>query len=524
MSKPLLLLESPWAGITLLSTSKNKDGDLVDLVIEQINTTAQKQLDYLGIAEGKKYSQVFPLGPELLALYRTVLETRTPVEYQLCLPFEGKDIWWRNRCFMYNNDWLVVISENVTAVKKMEAEIQEKNNLLQAMNEELQAVNEELQSANEELQAQIEELKAKDKVILAYKEFERLLETLPQLVWTTNPYMTAGKSMYINHRWYAYTGMPADKDFNDIYRECVPVAQQAALEEHWQRCIATHEDFEREILLRRYDGEYRWHISKAIYTPDTNHWVGTFTDIHERKRAAQELSEKNKQLLLINTDLDNFIYTASHDLKSPIVNIEGLVIALTKRLTAKYSLDDEQNQILSMIAASINRLKATIGNLTEIAKIQKEDTPKEIISVSNLLEEVTTDLAKLMEDKQVVFHKKLAADKIALAPKNMRSIIYNLLSNAIKYHSPERPPVVVIETRREGNFMLMSVTDNGIGMAPQHVKKLFTMFKRFHTHVEGTGIGLYIVKRIVENAGGKIEVESTLNVGTKFNVYLPYTE
>ena len=328
--------------------------------------------------------------------------------------------------------------------------------------------------------------------------------------------------MYINHRWYTYTGMPADKDFNDIYRECVPVVQQAALEEHWKHCIATHEDFEREILLRRHDGEYRWHISKAIYAPDTNHWVGTFTDIHERKRAAQELSEKNKQLLLINTDLDNFIYTASHDLKSPIVNIEGLVIALTKRLTANYFLDDEQNQILSMIAASINRLKATIANLTEIAKIQKEDTPKEIISVSNLLEEVTTDLAKLMEDKQVVLHKKLAADKIALAPKNMRSIIYNLLSNAIKYHSPERRPVVVIETRREENFMLMSVTDNGIGMAPQHVKKLFTMFKRFHTHVEGTGIGLYIVKRIVENAGGKIEVESTLDVGTKFIVYLPY--
>jgi PAS domain S-box-containing protein len=396
------------------------------------------------------------------------------------------------------------------------------NQELQTLNDEFQAVNEELHSANEELQAQIEELKEKDKTIHAYKEFERLLETLPQLVWTTNPYMTEGKAMYINQRWYAYTGLSKDKDFNDIYTECVPLEQQEALKERWQHCLTTHEDFESEILVRRYDGTYRWHISKAVYSQDTNHWVGTFTDIHEGRAFAQELEDKNKQLLTINTDLDNFIYTASHDLKSPIVNLEGLSITLTKKLTAKFPLDDEQNRILSMMAHSINRLKSTIADLTQIAKAQKEDIEKEIVSVSQIIEEVTRDLDKLMQDNEVILHKKIAVDKLSIAPKNLRSIIYNLLSNAIKYRSHERAPEITFETKIQDKYILIQVEDNGIGIAEKNLPKVFTMFKRFHTHVEGTGIGLYIVKRIVENGGGKIEVESKLSMGTTFKVYLPY--
>jgi signal transduction histidine kinase len=104
------------------------------------------------------------------------------------------------------------------------------------------------------------------------------------------------------------------------------------------------------------------------------------------------------------------------------------------------------------------------------------------------------------------------------------SIIYNLLSNAIKYRSQERTPEVVIETKRQDNFLLITFEDNSIGIGENNLRKLFTMFKRFHTHVEGTGIGLYIVKRIVENGGGKIEVESKVEVGTTFRIYLPFGE
>jgi light-regulated signal transduction histidine kinase (bacteriophytochrome) len=328
--------------------------------------------------------------------------------------------------------------------------------------------------------------------------------------------------MYINQRWYEYTGLSKDKDFNDIYMECVPVEQQEGLQTHWNYSLQTHETFEREVLLRRFDGEYRWHTTKAIYSQESNHWVGTFTDIHEQKRFAQELEDKNKQLTIINTDLDNFIYTASHDLKSPIVNMEGLATLLTKKLTTTFTLDEEQNRILSMLTASINRLKSTIVDLTEIAKVQKEEAAKEIVSITKVVEEVTSDLNKLIQDYDAQVFIGIEVDQILIAPKNIRSIIYNLLSNAIKYSSLHRTPQVHIQTKMSEDYLVIEVTDNGIGIAAQYLEKMFRMFKRFHTHVEGTGIGLYIVKRIVDNAGGRTEVESQVDQGSTFRIYLPY--
>jgi signal transduction histidine kinase len=94
------------------------------------------------------------------------------------------------------------------------------------------------------------------------------------------------------------------------------------------------------------------------------------------------------------------------------------------------------------------------------------------------------------------------------------------LSNAIKYRSPDRPPVIHLSAQKTEGYALIRVEDNGLGIDETQKAKLFTMFKRFHNHVDGTGVGLYIVKRIVENAGGRIDVESQPNKGSVFSVYL----
>src|SRR5687768_11487146 len=123
MTQPLLLLESPWAGIIILASCKNEEGEITDFILDQINTTAQRQFAYLDIQIGKKFSQVFSITKELLASYKNVIETRNPIEYQVCLPHQGTDIWWRKRCFVYNNDALVLLSENITVVKNQEADL-----------------------------------------------------------------------------------------------------------------------------------------------------------------------------------------------------------------------------------------------------------------------------------------------------------------------------------------------------------------------------------------------------------------
>ncbi|MFD3003437.1 ATP-binding protein [Pontibacter toksunensis] len=108
---------------------------------------------------------------------------------------------------------------------------------------------------------------------------------------------------------------------------------------------------------------------------------------------------------------------------------------------------------------------------------------------------------------------------IDFSSKNARSIVYNLVSNALKYRSPERQLLIQIDCYLQENYQVLSVKDNGLGMDLTDKSKLFGMFKRLHDHVEGTGVGLYIVKKIVENAGGRIEVESKVNEGATFRVF-----
>ena len=237
----------------------------------------------------------------------------------------------------------------------------------------------------------------------------------------------------------------------------------------------------------------------------------------ELSKKNKELETKNKELSKVNNDLDNFIYTASHDLKAPISNIEGLITALF------LEIDDENpelEKIRNMTTASIMKFKSTLADLTEISKVQKDNSEDvQLVNLDSLLKEVKSDIEAIISKSHAQINIDLEVEEVKFSSKNMRSILYNLLSNAVKYCSPDRTPVIHVSTKVNGNFTVLSVTDNGLGINPAYKNKLFGMFKRLHDHVEGSGIGLYIVKRIVENNGGKIEVDSELNVGTTFRVY-----
>lgn len=233
----------------------------------------------------------------------------------------------------------------------------------------------------------------------------------------------------------------------------------------------------------------------------------------------QELKQKNRELKKINNDLDNFVYTASHDLKAPIANLESLISLVTERLEEKF--DKEDKQIFSMINLSISKFNKTIKDLTEISKVQKEiNDAVEPISFKEITEDIKTEINNLWIESGVTLTEDYKVPHIMYAKKNIRSILYNLITNALKYRSYDRPLEVQIKTFEEGNYITYSISDNGLGLTPKQQTKLFSMFKRLHTHVEGSGIGLYIVKRIIENNGGKITVESAVDKGTTFKVYI----
>jgi PAS domain S-box-containing protein len=246
--------------------------------------------------------------------------------------------------------------------------------------------------------------------------------------------------------------------------------------------------------------------------------------INEELQATNdELLDTNQQLVRTNVDLDNFIYTASHDLRSPIANIEGLLHALTQQLPEASATDAQVLAILQMMQGSVERFQKTIDHLTDLTKLQKEHVQlRQTVDLVAIVEEVRLDLAPLLESTSAQLEVDVnQCPTISFSQKNLRSVVYNLLSNALKYRHPSRQPKVCIRCQHADGYARLEVQDNGLGLDTAQQIRLFGMFQRLHDHVEGTGIGLYMVKRMVENAGGNIQVESQPGVGSTFTVSFP---
>jgi len=243
----------------------------------------------------------------------------------------------------------------------------------------------------------------------------------------------------------------------------------------------------------------------------------------ELQATNQQLHATNERLTRTNADLDTFVYTASHDLKSPITNVEGLLLALRKHLPANAFANALVPQLLDMIGGAVGRFQQTLAHLTDISRLQHEqDQPTEAVDLATLVEGVRLDILPELAAAGATLTIDLPyCPTIQFSAKNLRSIIYNLLSNAAKYRAPDRPPLVQLRCRYRPGWVVLEVQDNGLGLSESQQGELFRMFRRLHTHTEGSGVGLYMVKKIIENAGGTITVQSVLGQGSTFTVSLP---
>ncbi|MES2733038.1 MAG: ATP-binding protein [Bacteroidota bacterium] len=390
-------------------------------------------------------------------------------------------------------------------------------------------------------------VKARKMVEAGRRQVELILDSLPQIAWTAN---SEGINTYLNQQWYAYTGEEENTESRLNWNKRMHPADKIVTHLQWQKNLQTGQIFEIEYRIKGADGQYRWMLGRAVPLRDTEgqitQWVGTCTDIDELKQAQymqhalteelaasnqelaaaneeirfnnQELSLANQQLRRVNVDLDNFIYTASHDLKSPVANLEGLLMAISKILTGR--LSSKEQQMMGMMQTSIAQFKNTIAGLVEITRAQNDiEQELEWVSLPAIVAEVKHELQGLIIQTQAHLEESYEVPEIQFARIHVRSIVYNLLSNALKYRSLERALHIRITSYQQGNDTVFCIEDNGLGLSEQQQAKLFTMFKRMHTHVEGSGIGLYIIKRLLENYGNRIELKSEQNVGSQFKVY-----
>lgn len=368
----------------------------------------------------------------------------------------------------------------------------------------------------------IQELKEMQGELLRSKEqFEFLADTIPQMVWTAQP---DGFHDYFNKRWIEYTNFTlAECQGKSRWFDLLHPEDRERTMEHWQQTLLSGKYYENECRLRDKSGNYRWFLCQAMPMRTNSgqilKWFGTCTDIEDHKRAEETLLAKNAELRKTNQDLDSFVYTASHDLKLPIINIETIFRELVGCAEFK---DPDAEKLVMHFNKSLRQIFSTINDLAQVVKTQENhEHGPDFVNLKEITKAVKTSIKELVTSTNTSIETDFKeAPVIWFSRANLQSIIYNLVTNSIKYAAPGRAPEIRLKTTIEGNYTVLTITDNGLGIdLKKHSEKLFQMYRRFHNHVPGSGLGLYIVHRILANNGGRIELESCPNEGTTFRLH-----
>lgn len=291
------------------------------------------------------------------------------------------------------------------------------------------------------------------------------------------------------------------------------------------------------------DGRIRWNrwIKHAIFN-DKDQLIeiqGIGQDITEKKIAEIERQRLNKEVLEKNQDLEQIIYVASHDLRSPLVNIQGFskeidyTLKELKKICLSLKMDSvEKKRMLSIInndipdslkyiQKSVKKMDSILYGLLKLSRMERAVLNIINLNINNLIADVLHDFEFLLKEK------KISVDVTNLPkckgdPLQINQVFSNLIDNAIKYSSAERKEYIKISGKKKDQNVIYCIEDNGIGISEKNLTKIFEIFCRINPDIShGEGLGLNIVKKILHRHGGKIWVESIEGKGSKFFISLP---
>ncbi|MCW4469405.1 ATP-binding protein [Flavobacterium sp. MFBS3-15] len=287
--------------------------------------------------------------------------------------------------------------------------------------------------------------------------------------------------------------------------------------------------------------EYLWHLVSIVPNKDEqgniSDWIVTMVNIHAQKlveetlkdnkelRDAQEsLKASNEELSQKNKELEQFAYIASHDLQEPLRKIMNFTSLAQRNLTEA----EKEKLYFHKINNSAERMSRLIKDVLNYSRVSGAETAFEEVDLNYILSDVVSDFEFQVQEKnaEIIVDKLPAVNGVSV---QLNQLFYNLIGNSLKFVT-ENPVVTIAyesisgdKTAKGRGLHRITVSDNGIGIESRHISKLFTIFRRLHAQneYEGTGIGLALCKKIVENHGGSIEIQSTPNVGTSIIIYLP---
>jgi len=312
---------------------------------------------------------------------------------------------------------------------------------------------------------------------------------------------------------------PAMKQFNlsagDIGRSIIDIKDNfrfPSIIDNIEQVIKSNEILEKEIQTT----DLRWYQMNIIpYVKmrdnKTDGVIITFVEITMR---IKDLKEQEKLV----ADHEILLDTISHDIRNPLGN---LLMAIELFKDVSPNDEKEFKSLLKIVDAALAKMNKIIKELTDVRKEEyKYKTEEELLNFEHILEDVRLTLSDNIVASNAIITSTINVSEITFSRRKLRTIVYNLINNAIKFRSQERQIEIVVTTKRENDFMVISVKDNGIGIDENKFDAIFSKYYRLENSIEGSGIGLYLVKEIVGNAGGKVLVKSQVGQGTELQVYL----
>ena len=371
----------------------------------------------------------------------------------------------------------------------------------------------------------ITERKIAEKALRESEERYRLLaDKSNDFIWYIE--MPSTKTIYVSPSVEQFLGYTADEIIHNnisVMDLFTPASRETVLE-HDKNLVTEAlegkhpEDFRSEIEYLRKDGSTIWAESNVhvVYDRDGSlfGFQGISRDITDRKKAEDALARRTEELARSNAELEQFAYIASHDLQEPLRMITSYTELLNKRYSPRF--DDDAKEFMAFVVDGASRMKQLINDLLAYSRVGTKRKLPEPTDSQAILDKALLNLGiAVKESSATVTADPLPA--IMADPVQLGQLFQNLIGNAIKFHGKE-PPCVHISAERHGNEWVFSVRDNGIGIDPQHFDRIFMIFQRLHARQEysGTGIGLAVCKKIVENMGGRIWLDSEPGKGTTF--------
>lgn len=353
--------------------------------------------------------------------------------------------------------------------------------------------------------------------------YRSLVNDLPAMVCRFQP---DGTLTFVNDLYCQTFQRTRDELIGFNFYELIPPPQRALVAEGIAKLSPTQPVMEHEHEVLHPDGSIGWQrwVNRLLLDEQGQpvEYQALGMDITARKRAELEREQLIAELEARNAELEQFTYTVSHDLKSPLITIKGFASYIERDLAAG-KLERIPSDLQRIISAA-DRMYQLLEDLLHLSRAGRQLNPPERIGLGLLISEAAAAVSGRLAERNVYLHLPPNLPEIYGDRTRLREVFQNLIDNAAKFMGNQPNPQIWIEARAadDPHFVLVSVRDNGIGIDPRHIQRIFGLFERLDQRVEGTGIGLTLVRRIVEAHGGKIWAESAgLGSGSTFYLTLP---